>query len=207
MVNSGRGAVEADRLAGGVPRSLWVLGLLVGACSAPAPVHVPASPPRIPPTEAAIGQAALAALIAAPWDADPAGWGTLCSPEAPCETIVVEPRVVVLPAQAPAFFVPESRELAATLTAYTLSLAQVPGRTVRLGAWRECSSQRDDPTWAQSRVACVALGLAGPESASPDAMTFALLVATPARGLSWPRVRATRPRESWRGRLLSNASR
>jgi hypothetical protein len=37
-------------------------------------------------------------------------------------------------------------------------------------------------------------------------MTFALLVATPARRLSWPRVRVTRPRESWRGRLLSNAS-
>jgi hypothetical protein len=45
------------------------------------------------------------------------------------------------------------------------------------------------------------------ETAGADAITFALLVASPARGLSWPRVRVTRPRESWRGRLLSNASR
>ena len=59
---------------------------------------------------------------------------------------------------------------------------------------------------SMQRVACVALGLAGPETASPEAMTFALLVATPARGLSWPRVRVTRPKESWRGRLISNAS-
>ena len=50
------------------------------------------------------------------------------------------------------------------------------------------------------------MGLAGPENASPEAMTFALMVATPARGFSWPRVRVTRPKESWRGRLLSNAS-
>ena len=55
-------------------------------------------------------------------------------------------------------------------------------------------------------MACVALGVAGYEAAGPDAMTFALLVATPARRLSWSRVRVTRPREHWRGRLLSNAS-
>jgi hypothetical protein len=52
----------------------------------------------------------------------------------------------------------------------------------------------------------VVLGIAGLETARPDAMTFALLIATPAKGLSWPRVRVTRPRESWRGRLVSNAS-
>jgi hypothetical protein len=123
----------------------------------------------------------VAAVVAAPWDRDPAGWGTLCSPEAPCDTVVVEPRIVALPAQAPAFFVPEARDLVATLTAYTLTLSQVPGRHTRLGSWRECSGRR-------------------------EAMTFALLVATPARRLSWPRVRVTRPKESWRGRLISNAS-
>jgi hypothetical protein len=52
----------------------------------------------------------------------------------------------------------------------------------------------------------VALGIAGVETARPDAMTFALLIVTPAKGLSWPRVRVTRPRDNWRGRLLSNAS-
>jgi hypothetical protein len=84
--------------------------------------------------------------------------------------------------------------------------SQVPGRHTRLGSWRECSGRRDHPAWGKQRVACVAVGLAGPETASPEAMTFALLVATPARRLSWPRVRVTRPKESWRGRLISNAS-
>jgi hypothetical protein len=188
-------------------RRVAVAGLLLAACQAPPrPAHEAASQPRTPPTEAAIGQAAVAAVVAAPWDRDPAGWGTLCSPAAPCDTVVVEPRIVALPAQAPAFFVPEARDLVALLTTYTLTLSQVPGRHTRLGSWRECSGRRDHPAWGKQRVACVAVGLAGPETASPEAMTFALLVATPARGLSWPRVRVTRPKESWRGRLISNAS-
>jgi hypothetical protein len=119
---------------------------------------------------------------------------------------VVEPRIVRLPAQAPAFFVPDRRDLASTLTDHALTLSRVPGRHSRLGSWRECSGRRDTPQWTRSRVACVALGVAGYETASPDAMTFALLVATPAKGLSWPRVRVTRPEERWRGRLISNAS-
>jgi len=31
--------------------------------------------------------AALAAIAAAPWDADPTGWGTLCTAQAPCDTL------------------------------------------------------------------------------------------------------------------------
>jgi hypothetical protein len=182
-----------------------LLASLALACEAPARKDLPAPPPHVPPTEAAIGQAALAALAAAPWDHDPSGWRSLCTAEAPCDTIVIDPRVVTLPAQAPAFFVPDSRDAAATLSAYTLTLTRVPGRHTVLGPWRACSARRDSPRWPNARVACVALGIAGYETAGPDAMTFALLVATPARGLSWPRVRATRPRESWRGRLLSNA--
>lgn len=186
------------------PGHLLLIFAIVAACRAPAGEL--AQSERIPPTTAAIAQAALAAVAAAPWDTDPSGWGTLCSPQLPCDTLVVEPRIVSLPAQAPAFFVPDRRALAATLSPYTLSLSHVPGRQVAIGSWRECTARRDTPDWARARVACVALGLAGIETAGADAMTFALLVRTPSRGLSWPRVRATRPRESWRGRLLSNAS-
>jgi hypothetical protein len=185
-----------------------VLLLALAACEAPKPKEPrAAAPARTPPTEAAIGEAAVAAVVAAPWDHDPTGWGTLCTAKSPCDTVVVEPRIVSLPAQAPAFFVPDSRDQAATLTPYALSLMRVPGRHTRLGSWRQCSSRRDTPQWGKARIACVALGVAGMETARPDAITFALLVATPSRGLSWPRVRVTRPRESWRGRLLSNASR
>jgi hypothetical protein len=148
----------------------------------------------------------LAAVAAAPWDSDPSGWGILCTSQAPCDTLVVEPRVVALPSQPPAFFVPDRRQVAATLSSYVLSLSHVPGRQTIIGPWRECSARRDTPRWRKARVACVALGIAGYETARPDAMTFALLIATPAKGLSWPRVRVTRPRDSWRGRLLSNAS-
>lgn len=185
-------------------RHLLLFCLLNAACREPAREPPPAS--AIPPTQAAIGQAALAAVIAAPWDADPSGWGVLCTAAAPCDTLVIESRIVSLPSQAPAFFVPDRREVVATLSPDALELSHVPGRHTILGPWRECSAKRDGPQWSKSRVACVALGVAGMESARSDAITFALLVATPAKGLSWPRVRVTRPRESWRGRLLSNAS-
>jgi hypothetical protein len=183
---------------------LWLCGFIVAGCRAPN--REPPAEVSTPPTQVAIGQAALAAIAAAPWDTDPTGWGTLCSTEAPCDTIVVEPHIVMLPAQAPAFFVPERRETAATLSAYALSLTHLSGRETIIGGWRECSDRREAPNWPKARVACVALGVAGLETARPDAITFALLVRTPAKGLSWPRVRVTRPRESWRGRLLSNAS-
>lgn len=185
-------------------RHLLLLCVLGSACREPA--REPPPPPETPPTQAAIVEAALAAVAAAPWDADPSGWGTLCTAEAPCDTLVVEPRIVSLPSQAPAFFVPDHREVAAMLSLNALALSHVRGRQTILGPWRECSARRDGSRWSKSRVACIALGVAGLESARPDAITFALLVASPARGLSWPRVRVTRPREGWRGRLLSNAS-
>jgi hypothetical protein len=181
----------------------WLGGLMLVACRSTE--REPPPQAAIPPTQVAIGQAALAALAAVPWDSDPTGWGSLCSAAAPCDTIVVEPLIVSLPSQAPAFFVPERRDVAATLSPYALTLFHVQGRETKIGAWRECSDRREAPGWTQARVACVAIGVAGLETARPDAVTFALMVRTPAKGLSWPRVRVTRPRESWRGRLLSNA--
>ena len=181
--------------------------LLVGGCKAPTKAPAVSRSVRTPPTAAAIGEAAVAAVAAAPWDHDPTGWGALCTAAAPCDTLVVEPRIVSLPAQAPAVLVPDRRDQAARLTDYGLSLVHFPGRRTVLGSWGQCSGRRDLPEWRTARVACVALGVAGIETASPDAITFALLVATPAHGLSWPRVRVTRPRDSWRGRVLSNASR
>jgi hypothetical protein len=183
---------------------LWLCGAAAMACRAPA--REPSSAPATPPTPVEIRQAALAAVAAAPWDTDPKGWGVLCTPEAPCDTVMVEPRIVALPMQAPAFFVPDRRDIAAMLSPEALTLTHLPGRQTVIGSWRECSARRDGPRWSKARVACVALGVAGLENARSDAMTFALLVATPAKGLSWPRVRVTRPREGWRGRLLSNAS-
>jgi hypothetical protein len=119
---------------------------------------------------------------------------------------VVESNVVALPAQPPAFFVPDRRPVAATMDGPGLSAFMLPGRHAILGNWRECSARREGRGWAVGHVACVAVGIAGLENSRPDAMTFALLVLTPAKGLSWPRVRVTRPQSAWRGRVLSNAS-
>src|SRR5262249_59573223 len=62
---------------------LVLLGVALGACRAPVREPPPAEV-NTPPTPVAIGQAALAALAAAPWDSDPTGWGSLCSSDAPC---------------------------------------------------------------------------------------------------------------------------
>jgi hypothetical protein len=185
-----------------------VLGTLASACAERArpSARSASASVRTPPAGTAIAQAALAAVAAAPWDVDPSGWGTLCTVAAPCDTLILDPRVVSLPEQAPAFFVPERRDAVSMLTPYALTLSAPSARTAVLGSWRECSARRDQPGWRRARVACVAFGVAGYETTGADAMTFALLVATPARGLSWPRVRVTRPRERWQGRLLSNAS-
>jgi hypothetical protein len=117
----------------------------------------------------------------------------------------VEPRIVSLPAQAPAFFVPDRREVAALLNADAIAQARAPGRVLAAGDYRTCSARRDAANWTKGRVACVALGVAGLDQAWPDAMTFALLTVTPAKGLSWPRMRVTRPRHAWEAVVVSNA--
>lgn len=184
-------------------RTFW-LGIVLLACREPA---VPAAAvSHLPPAESDIRQAALAAVLSAPWETDPSGWGALCSLQVPCDTLVIEPRIVSLAAQAPAFFVPDRRELAATLTPDAVSQVRIPGHQLVLGSYQQCGTRREAKTWARGRAACVALGVMGLSDARPDAMTFALLVLTPAKGLSWPRMRATRPRQNWSGRLISNAS-
>jgi hypothetical protein len=183
---------------------LLLAGLAMAGCREAAPP--PAPPMHGPPTPESITAAAVAAVAAAPWDTDPTGWGALCSPRMPCDTIIIEPRIVELPSQAPAFFVPERRPLAVTLDPSGFDRSALPGRHLVVGSWPECSARRDQRTWATSRVACVALGVAGLDTARPDAMTFAFMVLTPGKGLSWPRVRVLRPQGTWRGRVLSNAS-
>ena len=148
-------------------------------------------PAHAPPSQDEITASAMAAVGAAPWDSDPTGWGALCDSKSPCDTIVIDPTVVSLPAQAPAFFVPDHRPPAGVLELAKLDLASLPQRRVVLGSWRECNARRDGKGWTKGRTACVAVGIAGLESARPDAMTFALLVLTPAKGLSWPRIRVT----------------
>jgi len=160
-----------------------------------------------PITAGELQQAAVAAVLAAPWDSDPSGWGTLCSAAAPCDTLVVEPRVVLLPSQAPAFFVPANRPQEVQLTAGYLPAGPAGGKQLRLGDWQVCSGDRDTRSWRKVRRGCVALGVARSEAAtSASAVTFALMTATPARGLGWPRVRMTKREGEWHATLLSNAS-
>lgn len=186
------------------PRLLVTTLLL--ACGAPAPPASTASA-ATPITAGDLQQAAVAAVLAAPWDADPSGWGTLCSPAAPCDTLVIEPRVVVLPAQAPAFFVPANRPQEVLLTAGYLATGPAGGKRLRLGDWQECSGDRDLPAWRKVHRGCVALAVARSEAVtSASGVTFALMTATPAKGLGWPRVRMTKREGEWHATLISNAT-
>jgi hypothetical protein len=184
---------------------LIVTSLLL-ACGAPAP-RAGSAPAATPITAGDLQQAAVAAVLAAPWDADPSGWGTLCSPAAPCDTLVVEPRVVVLPAQAPAFFVPANRPQEVLLTVGYLPSGPAGGKRLLLGDWQVCSGDRDTPAWRKARRGCVALAVARSEAfTSTSGVTFALMTATPAKGLGWPRVRMTRREGEWHATLISNAT-
>jgi hypothetical protein len=188
------------------PTTRLLVALLLLACRAPAaPAKTAAT--ITPITTADLQQAAVAAVLAAPWDSDPSGWGTLCSIAAPCDTLIVEPRVVLLPAQAPAFFVPANRPQEVLLTAGYVPPGPVGGKQFRLGDWQACSGDRDTPAWRMARRGCVALGVARSEApTSASAVTFALMTATPAKGLGWPRVRMTKREGEWHATLLSNAT-
>jgi hypothetical protein len=180
--------------------------LLLAGCGQSAVPPRPAAS-TTPITSADLQQAAVAAVLAAPWDADPSGWGTLCSSAAPCDTLVVEPRVVVLPGTPPAFFVPANRPQEALLTDGYLPAGPVGGKLLRLGDWQECSGARDTPAWKKVHRGCVALGIARAEEVtSASAVTFALMTATPATGLGWPRVRMTKREGQWHATLVSNST-
>jgi hypothetical protein len=188
------------------PIAPFLVAVLLMACGRPAPTPKPAASVT-PITAADLQQAAVAAVLAAPWDADPSGWGTLCTPAAPCDTLVVEPRVVVLPAQAPAFFVPANRPQEVLLTDGYLPTGAAGGKRFRLGDWQECSGDRDTRAWRKVHRGCVALGVARSEAVtSASAVTFAMMTATPARGLGWPRVRMTKREGEWHATLISNAT-
>ena len=155
------------------PSARLLVAVLLLACRAPAAPPKPAAT-TTPITAADLQQAAVAAVLAAPWDKDPSGWGTLCSTAAPCDTLVVEPRVVLLPAQPPAFFVPANRPQEVLLTAGYLPAGAAGGKLFRLGDWQVCSGDRDTPAWRKVRRGCVALGVARSEAAtSASAVTFA----------------------------------
>ena len=179
---------------------------LLLACGTPGPTPKPATT-ITPITASDLQQAAVAAVLAAPWDADPSGWGTLCSATAPCDTIIVEPRVVVLPGTPPAFFVPANRPQEVLLTAGYLPAGFAGGKLLRLGDWQECSGARDTPAWRKVHRGCVALGVARSEEVtSASAVTFALMTATSAKGLGWPRVRMTKREGEWHATLVSNTT-
>ncbi len=147
----------------------------------------------------------VSALGALPWDESVRGAAVWCPALAPCDTIVVDPRVVRLPHPAPVFFVPASRP-----SALDLELTPLPrltalarrGRTIRYGSWTACLARRHDAAWSTFRTACVALAVAG-DSPRNDTINLALLALSPAQGLSWPRLRLTAASGGWQATVLS----
>jgi hypothetical protein len=151
-------------------------------------------------------QAALPAAIAAlPWDSAPAGAARLCGPTTPCDTLLVEPRVVRLPAPAPAFFVPASRDLIFNLSTSPGVDFRALRRVVRFSDWGACLARRLSPDFPRQRVACLALGIAADAPVRRDTLRVAILALTPAQGLVWPRVRVAVAGGQWRGSMTSYA--
>jgi hypothetical protein len=172
------------------PRVLLLTSLAAFACGRPAR----------PPLQAGL----VAALAALPWETDPTGWMAFCSAAAPCDTVLVEPRVVRVPHPAPVFFVPGARPQVLNLASPPAADLTGLGRPYRFAEWGECLAKRHDRDWPDRRVACVALGLAG-DSAAGDTVHLAVLALTPGTGLAWPRLRLVAIRGHWRAELVSNA--
>jgi hypothetical protein len=172
------------------PRTLLLTTLAALGCGRPAP----------PPLQSGLA----VALAALPWEADPTGGTAFCGAAAPCDTVLVEPRVVRVPHPAPAFFVPSSRpQLLNLATPLAADLTDL-GRPYRFAEWGECLARRHDRDWRDRRLACVALGLAE-DSVVGDTLHLAVLALTPATGLAWPRLRLVAIRGGWHAELVSNA--
>ena len=112
------------------------------------------------------------------------------------------------PAQAPAFFVPANRPQEVLLTAGYLP--DRPGGRQAVSPGRLAGVQRR-PGHPLPGARCG--GAAWPSAwraprppPRPPAVTFALMTATPAKGLGWPRVRMTKREGEWHATLLSNAT-
>lgn len=175
---------------GSLRRRVVFLGLAALACGEPA------RPPLQP--------GFILALAELPWKTDPTGWGPFCTLAAPCDTVLVEPRVVRLPRPAPVFFVPAARPTLLNLASPPAADLSGLGRQSRFGDWGECLARRHDRDWSSRRTACIALGLAG-DSATADTLHLAVLALTPGTGLAWPRVRLVASRGRWVAELVSNA--
>jgi len=109
---------------------------------------------------------------------------------------------VSLPNPAPAFFVPASRPIVLNLSTPPVADLSATGRPVRFTDWGECLSRRHERDWPTAGHACVAVGISEPSPAS-DTLRLALLVITPARGLTWPRVHLIAEQGRWRAALIS----
>jgi hypothetical protein len=158
------------------------------------------SPPAIDPH--AIPAGLMRALEALPWDESVRGAAVWCPALAPCDTIVVDPRLVRVPHPAPVFFVPDSRPLALDLSGTALTGLTGRGRTIRYGNWTQCLARRHEAAWPTFRTACVALALSG-DSLRGDTINLAVLALSPAEGLSWPRIRLTGEADGWRVTVIS----
>lgn len=176
----------------GPPRARYSIALLVccAACTTP------------PPARPSLRSGLARAIAALPWERNKQGFPAFCPDLAPCDTLWIEPRVVQLPHPAPVFFVPAARPALLILDGDPREvLPAVAGwrHVVRYGDWNECRTLRRDPGWLARRRACIALGVAG--DTTSDTLHLALLVLTPAQGLSWPRLRLAPGGQDWRAKI------
>lgn len=148
-----------------------------------------------------------AALRAGPWDSDPAGWGSACTADSPCDTLFVDPRIARLP-PGNWFVGPPGLRPVLGLLQLDVSADAQDGRPMLLRDTRVCHDQfYVDTLLAPRRAACISLGI--DESGIQghriaDTVVVQFLVESPANGQMWPRVQAVRTGAGWRARLIGN---
>ena len=146
------------------------------------------------------GQAlAVAAVAAGPWINAASTWGPLCPPSAPCDTVILDPRVAHAPRARRTTWLPDHDPTLFVLTG--TGATRAAGPVVALGSWQSCNaaSTRTGPKGVR---ACAALAFPDSIDGSSDSLLVVMVATTPAQGMSWSQiVLRKQPNGQWAGRL------
>ena len=163
-------------------------------------VRAPLSVPYVHPEEAL----ALAAVGTAPWHVGAQGWQALCPASAPCDTVVVDPRVAFAPRARQSIWIPHNDSTLFLLTGTDGSSAQARQPVIRLGEWRACLTAMEARPRGGPVNACAAVAFPDAVGSSTDSVLVFVTAVTPASGMSWSQIVIHKgPDGVWMGRVRS----
>jgi hypothetical protein len=156
----------------------------------------PASTARVAHPDEAL---ALGAVAAGPWNTDVKGWGPLCPPSAPCDTVFLDPNIAFAPSARNAVWFPHRHPTLFVLTGAG-DAARAGQPVVRLGDWATCNTPRGARPSGGPERACAAVAFPDSAHASTDSVLVIMVAVTPAHGMSWSQlVMRKEPGGKWTG--------